>query len=57
MLRNRPYQSPCNGDLLMTPNQLRLRAPSHKDLSTTKVLFDKMKKLSVEKLSAEFHKY
>ena len=28
-------QSPCNGDLPMTPNQLRLRAPSHKDLSTT----------------------
>ena len=35
MLRNRLHQSPCNGDLPVTPNQLRFRAPSHKDLSTT----------------------
>ena len=33
MLRNRPHQSPCNGDLPMTPNQFRLRAPSHEDIS------------------------
>ena len=35
MLRNRLHQGPCNGDLPMTPNQLRLRAKIHKDLSTT----------------------
>ena len=34
MLRNRLHQSPCNGDPPMTPNQLRLRASSHKDFST-----------------------
>ena len=35
MLRDRLHQSPCNGDPPMTPNQLRLRASSHKDFSTT----------------------
>ena len=35
MLRNRPHQSLRNGGPPMTPNQLRLRASSHEDLSTT----------------------
>ena len=34
-LRNRLHRSPCNRDPLMTPNQLWLRASSHKDFSTT----------------------
>ena len=34
MLRHRLHQSPCNRDPSLTPNQLRFRASSHKDVST-----------------------